>query len=300
MLSPPDDLSADPTQQALTQRFLLPALPAIADALLALRADTDRRLAPVVPAYRGKAYPYGCCHEITLDVIGRIAKFAAQNGSAGQRALHDFFRHGGGGKLVWGVLRDRYFQNAIHLGDLYVDVSNDTVDVAKPKVEITPMAASGLVLIEDAAHFARVAERYWDARAYANTLLPSLAPLFPVVLVDAEGRVAMQSNIGYMKRLLGSDGFERSEAWLRTGPRLPDTVAAAFRDNCPSDLRAANPHVGLEAAVAACAALRGAPIDAAWVQAMSESLARVPAMTISRAQAAEHPFSDEHMRRQAH
>lgn len=282
VLTPPDDLSADATQTALTERFLLPALPAIEAALLDLRVDTDRALAGKVPTYKGKAYPYGCCHEITLDVMGRIAAFAAQRRSPGQQALNDFFQHGGTGKLVWGVLRDSYFQNAIHLGGLYVDVSNDTVDIAKSPVEILPMAEAGLVLIQDAVHFARVAERYWDARAYANTLLPSLAPLFPVVLVDAEGRVSIQSNTGYMKRLLATDGFARSEHWLRTGPRLPDVLARAFRNACPPDLQAANAEVGLDAAVAACQALRGGVIDAAWVWRMSEAFARVPAVTVSR------------------
>jgi hypothetical protein len=286
MLLPPDDLSADERQAALTAQFLLPALAEIEAALLDLRADTDQALAGKIPNYKDKAYPYGCCHEITLDVMGRIGALAAQRRTPGQRALNDFFQHGGTGKLVWGVLRDSYFQNAIHLGDLYVDVSNDTVDVTKPKVEILPMAQSGMVLIQDAAHFARVAERYWDARAYANTLLPSLAPLFPVVLVDAQGGVSLQSNAGYMKRLLATDGFAGSEHWLRTGPRLPDKLAVAFRAACPPGLQASNPEVGLAAALAACEALRGVVIDAAWVQGMSESFAQVPAMTISRAPAA--------------
>lgn len=286
MLAPPDDLSADATQAALTAQFLLPALPAITAALLELRADTDHALASTIPPYRGKAYPYGCCHEITLDVMGRLMAFAAQRGSPGQQALHDFFLSGGRGKLAWGVLRDSYFQNAIHLGDLYVDVSNDTVDVSKPKVEILPMAQSGLVLIQDAAHFARVAERYWDARAYANTLLPSLAPLFPVVLVDVGGRVTMQSNTGYMKRLLATDGFARSEHWLRTGPGLPDKLAEAFRNGCPPDLQAANPQVGRDAAIAACQALQTSAVDAAWVHGMSEAFVRLPAVTLSRGPAA--------------
>lgn len=286
MLLPPDTLEVDAAQEALTQRFLLPALPAIQAALLALRIDTDRALAGKVPSYKGKAYPYGCCHEITLDVMGRIAAFAAQRRSPGQLALDDFFRHGGGGKLVWGVLRDSYFQNAIHLGSLYADVSNDTVDVSKSPVEILPMDQSGLVLIQDAAHFVRVAERYWDARAYANTLLPSLAPLFPVVLVDAEGRIAMQSDTGYMKRLLATDGFARSEHWLRTGPRLPDALAQAFRNACPPDLQVANPQVGVEAAVAACEALRDVVVDAAWVQGMSQAFGRLPTVMISRGPAA--------------
>jgi hypothetical protein len=38
-------------------------------------------------------------------------------------------------KKVFVLLKGRYFQNALQLGNLYVDVANDTVDTAKPKLE---------------------------------------------------------------------------------------------------------------------------------------------------------------------
>ena len=57
-----------------------------------------------------------------------------------ERAIREFIGKGGAFRSVWGVLREQYFQNAIQLGGLYVDVSNDTVVVTKPKVEILPIA----------------------------------------------------------------------------------------------------------------------------------------------------------------
>ena len=119
--------------------------------------------------------------------------------------------------MVWGALRDRYFQNAVQLGALYVDVSNDTVDARKAKVEILPMKESGLALVRDAAHFVRIASGYWDMAFYANTALPSLAPVFPMIAVDRKGRIQIQNKSGYMMRLFGADGFHLAERWLREG-----------------------------------------------------------------------------------
>lgn len=294
MLKPPENLVPNRLQTALTKRFLLPALPSVEAALLEIRAETDEALAPNALARRGKPYPYGYCHEITVDVIGRLRQAAARRRSPGERALDAFFRHGGRGTLVWGALRGLYLQNAIQVGPLYVDVSNDTVDVNKAKVEILPMADSGFELLRDAAHFAQIVERYWDTRAYANTALPSLAPLFPVLLADRAGNVLLQSNTGYMMRLLGTDGFRRSEQWLRASPAPSDLVVRELRAHCPADILAANPQTGLEAAIAACHKPRRdrTRIDEAWVGRMSADFDRVPMIRIIRPS---NPKGDEAM-----
>ena len=285
MLKPPEDLVPDRLQTALTKRFLLPALPAVEAALLEIRAETDKALAPGAVARRDKAYPYGYCHEITVDVIGRLRRAAARRRSPGERALDAFFRHGGRGTLIWGALRGLYLQNAIQFGPLYVDVSNDTVDVNKAKVEILPMAESGFELLRDAAHFAQITELYWGVRTYANTVLPALAPLFPMLIVDREERVLLQSKTGYMMRLFGTDGFRRAERWLREGPPAPAEIERELRVHCPEEILAASPATGVEAAVSACRELREArtKIDEAWVSRMAADFDRVPMIQIIRA-----------------
>lgn len=205
--------------------------------------------------------------------------------------MKSFLDHGGQGRLVWGVLRDRYFQNAIQLGSLYVDVSNDTVDVRKRKVEILPMADSGLALVRDAAHFVRIGEAYWKGRFYANTALPSLAPAFPIIMVDRDGRLQMQSNSGYMMRLFGADGFRLAEQWLREGPAPPLPVAQALRDACPADMLAADPQLGRDRAIDACRRLRaiGTVADDTWRIEMQALFDRVPATRVTKSRIAESP-----------
>lgn len=282
VILPPEALESNRLQTALTRRFLLPVLPELETLFLAMRAETDREMAANAFARRDKAYPYGYCLEITQDVVTNLRARNARARSSAARALSAFLKHGGVATMVWGVLRDRYFQNAIQLGSLYVDVANDSVDPLKPKVEILPMAESGLELVRDIPHFARIAERYWGVRCYANTALPALAPLFPVIIVDPDQRVLLQSKTGYMMRLLASDRFQKSERWLSAAPEPPLAVVQGVRNNCPADILAANPAATREASLEACRALRGraASLDAAWIDRMGEMFDRVPQIRI--------------------
>lgn len=252
-------LEADRLQAALTRRFLLPAVSALEALFLELRADTDAMAPGALQKQYAKPYPYGCCMEITADVLRRLKGRVAASDSAGERALKAFVGHGGRISSVWGVLRDQYFQNAIQLGALYVDVANDTVDPRKPKVEIMPMRESGLVSVRDGAHFARIGEAYWGVRIYANTALPMLAPHFPMILVWPDGSCQLATRNLYMIRLFARDGFGSARQWLREGPEAPARVVEALRNACPPDLLGdADP--GLEAALAACQRLSQAKV----------------------------------------
>ncbi len=172
----------DRRQAELTGDCLTECGAAMMAYFLALRAETDAVLAPRLPPAAGKPYPYGRCEEITRDLFARLAQRLARPAGPVEQALHGFVARGGQIRTVWGVLRDQYFQNAIQVGGLYVDVSNDTVVVTKPKVEILPIEQSGLVCVRDIAHFRNAAGLYWGATLYANHLVPALAPLLPIDL----------------------------------------------------------------------------------------------------------------------
>ncbi|WP_304275587.1 hypothetical protein [Caulobacter segnis] len=249
-----------------------------------MRAETDREIASNALARRGKPYPYGYCLEIAQDVVKKLRVRNAGARSPAGRALGAFLKHGGVGTVVWGVLRGRYFQNAIQLGSLYVDVANDSVDPLKPKVEIMPMAESGLEQVRDVAHFAEFANLYWGVQCYANTALPALAPLFPLINVDPSGLVLLASKGAYMGRLLASDGFQKSESWLSTAPEPPPEVVRELRKHCPQDILDANPVATREASVEACRVLRRrtASLDQAWIKRMNATFDRVPEIRLLR------------------
>lgn len=263
-------LAVTPREAALTDRFLTPAIAQIEQTLLSLRAETDHALGGDSARRYGKPYPLGYCWEISQDVAERLRKRLARPVSPGERALSTFLRHGGSGRHLWGALREKYFQNAFQFGGLYIDVANDTVDVRKPKIEILPVQESGFAEIEDVPHFARIAGSYWGMRIYANHALPSLAPAFPMIGINPQGHVRLQSSSQFMLKLLCGDGFQRSEQWLALGEAPPAALVEALRARCPSHLLADNPVTGRTAALAACQALRaeGVATSPEWRTAM--------------------------------
>ncbi|HEX5686607.1 MAG TPA: hypothetical protein VFY73_21485 [Ideonella sp.] len=252
-----------PAQAELTERWLTPLGDALQAYCRTLRAETDTVLAPQLPSAAGKPYPYGRCEEITQHLYGRLQERLRQPAHPVELALQGFAAAGGLLRSVWGVLREQYFQNALQMGTLYVDVSNDTVVVTKPPVEILPMEASGLVAVRDLAHFRQTAERYWAATLYANHLVPSLAPLLPLVSVSpGRLRPGLQSACDYMIELMRRDDFQQAEAWLRDGPPPPPDLRLA---RLPADLRPWTTDPRQEA-VLACQRARaaGASIDPHW------------------------------------
>lgn len=251
----------DPARQLpLTERFLAPATPALEALFRHLRAELDPVLRRTLPA-GAKPFPLGRCREITEAVQARLAALepsglppAAAQGLAAWRA---FQAAGGSVHAAWGDLRGRYFQNALIAGALYVDVSNDSVVVEKPPVEILAFAEAGFRPIDGYGHFARIAAGYWGLRLLPNHLLPQLAPYLPLIEVDPQGAVRLGPSSRYLLGRTLAAGFWPSEAAL-AAPPLPPGLFAGLRGAVAgaADVVAASPQAGRTAALAACAAFR--------------------------------------------
>lgn len=277
MLLPQQPAPITRRDAALTARFLVPAAVNLMALFMDIRAETDAALGPALTGRYGKAYPLGCCREITLDVLDRLKARLVRPACPGARALRLFLTSGGTWRRIWGVLRGTYFQNALQFGGLYIDVSNDTVTVTKPKVEILPLDQSGIIAVRDLSHFADTARGYWKVALYANHALPSLAPLFPIISFSPKGAVGLQSATDYMVAMLRRDRFRQSRDWLEQAPPPPPQVVEALRAACPPDLRGTMPEPGRAAAVAACgtAASLASTAMQAWCNARLSDYGRV-------------------------
>lgn len=273
----------DAKQQALTEQHLGALGDGLMGYFLQVRADLDPHLAQKMPIAAGKAYPYGRCEEITSTVFAHLRQRLARPEHPVEHALRAFIAQGGVGHSIWGVLRGQYFQNALQFGSLYVDVSNDTVVVTKPKVEILPVMESGLVPVRDLAHFRQTALSYWGASCYANTLCPSLAPILPLITFSP-GKLlpSIQSACDYMIGLMSRDGFQQAEEWLRDGPAPPPDIAEAVLAALPPDLLAQTAD-GRAEGVAACQAARQrkCQTDAGWRQARVRDYLRTRPTAVS-------------------
>jgi hypothetical protein len=284
-LLPQEIAPFDRRQAELSLRHLGHAGEALMAYFLALRAEVDADLAPRFPAAAGKPYPYGRCEEITRELYARLLPRLRNPGHPVEQALLALGADGGIVQTVWGVLREQYFQNALQFGGLYVDVSNDTVFVEKPKIEILPVEHCGLVAVRDLAHFRATAKKYWNADIYVNSMAPTLAPLLPMVSYSP-GKLlpCLQSACDYMIALMCRDGFSASEEWLREGPAAPPDVAAAVMAATPEDLRPWSDDGRAEAVLAcqrACAA--GGHQNSQWRDARVNDYLRLLARCVSSA-----------------
>ena len=239
-LLPQQPMAPDAKQRTLSKTHL--DVPALMDYLGRLRRDVDAVLARQFPEFSGKPYPLGRCREIRDAVYDRLVADIHQPRCATSLALLSFIRGGGIGRKIWGVLRDSYFQNAMQFGTFYVDVANDTVNPAKPPIEILPLKKSGMVPVTDFFHFARIAESYWNSDTYANTEFPRLAAFFPMICVSrVGGGISLASASDQMIALTRSRYFQPSLDFLKSAPPPPPSVRgelARRRKSCTHTLLA--------------------------------------------------------------
>lgn len=215
-------LPIDEFQVELTERMIVPVLPAIEAEFLDIRNIVDGELSRRPskdesldgPVRENDPYPKGFCLEITVHALKELESRIAKRSSPACAAIDSFRRAGGHFHRVWGILRDRYFQNALQIGSYYFDTANDTVDPAKPKVEYKPMAESGFRNVTSCEDFATILESYWGGWIYPNTHFPTLAPLMPMIWVSDRQVLTVQSPIRYMLRMNIDSGFRTSERFL--------------------------------------------------------------------------------------
>lgn len=232
-MSPPSLLPLQPIPADDRQRELsavhLPAQETLLGYFGRLRGAADLELAPKFPEYAGKLYPLGRCREIRDDVYDRLVAHLHAPDCGTSLAISNFIRNGGIGRKIWGVLRESYFQNAMQLGPWYVDVSNDTVNPAKPQIEILPLEESGMVAVADFFHFARTARSYWQCEVFANTVFPGIAALFPMICLSGSGGVWLAAASDQMIALARSRRFQPSLDFVRRAPEPPENLAAFLR-----------------------------------------------------------------------
>ena len=268
-------LPIDDLQRELTKRHIVPNLPQLEEEFLAIREIVDAKIRRRLEETRAsggspdaKEYPEGYCLPITVEAATEFEARSASHPSAAAVAVSAFRREGGNVTKIWGVLRNKYFQNALQFGSIYFDVANDTVDVNKPKVEYMPMAESGFKNIESYAEFADVAERYWKCEIFPNLHFPRLAPLLPMLKLSQERVLTLESPIYYMQRMNVDGGFRAAEAFATdsalTSKRLPNEWQEHIQQYKAEHLsaRVRTPRAGVESAELArlCAEYRADPV----------------------------------------
>ncbi|WMN59032.1 hypothetical protein NI389_12495 [Pseudoalteromonas xiamenensis] len=197
--------------------------------LVMLRVEADLTLLPNLPYFSGKPYPLGRCKEIRDEVYTRFVKALESNTSAPFQKINAYLKQGGVIEKAWGSLRDEYFQNAMIIGKWYVDVSNDTVYPNKPRVEIVELEKANFYPITTFEKFSEIAKKYWEVEVYANTVLPALAPYFPLICVNKKGISWLAAANDNMVAVAMNSQFQLSEQVLRQTPNPPEQVVKSWQ-----------------------------------------------------------------------
>ncbi len=253
------DLRALTEQNTVTRTRLLPAIDAIMDRLRDHRAAVDQEmearraaLPPHQPATPGEpnlaTYPVGFCRQIRDQVWDRALADPAFQALIGRDVIL---------KKVFILLDGRYFQNAVQLGNLYVDVANDTVWTDKPKLEWKPISDVAYENADSWPRFAAVARRYLGVEVYPNLLFPFAFPTAPFFAIRPGGRIdfLFAQDIIFLKDI--GEGMRRALALLadksQMQRRLPAVYEDLLRSACSANLMGIFP---LEFAPATPAAIR--------------------------------------------
>ncbi|WP_191602157.1 hypothetical protein [Marinomonas algicola] len=199
-----------------------------------LRQIADLELLPKHPHFEGKLYPLGRCKEIRDKVFSLLKECLPQTQLPGLLLIKEQLTKGIPLQKQWGSLRDEYFQNAMILGDLYIDVSNDTVNPNKPRVEILPLKDANFGPLSSFEQFIKVAASYWEVEFYQNTIFPALAPFLPLVYIDKKGR----SKLGYagldLLQLAMQSKFTASKSVMSTLPEPAESIKDEWRKSLKS------------------------------------------------------------------
>lgn len=211
------DLNHREDQCALTEEWVMPAMPEVVRLATAAREKTDfrhqqrmeknaRRPVQVAEGDRDLAqYPIGFCKIICEDVFADLSQ---------QPLIQDLVSRGVVFKNVYIILYGRYFQNAIQIGNLYLDAANDTVDPEKPFLEWMPITDLDYQNLESWEQVISVVESYFHARVIPNRYFPLLAPFVPFISVRSEGQLEllMFQDLFFLKDL--GDGMRRYIEWI--------------------------------------------------------------------------------------
>ncbi|NUZ09737.1 hypothetical protein HUZ36_02970 [Pseudoalteromonas sp. McH1-7] len=202
----------------------------LTDTLANLRLQADINLAPKFPHFAGKPYPLGRCLEIRDEMFTLIT---AELKSNTQRLaiLKNYMRTERTElKKVWGSLRDEYFQNAILVGDWYIDTANDTVNANKPRVEIKPISQSGFTAISHFEQFVKIARSYWQVDIYRNTAFPAIAPYLPLICVNEQGATWLAAANDDMIKVATESQFLLSEDILKQLPEPTESIVSRWQN----------------------------------------------------------------------
>ncbi len=216
------DMEIQEEQCALTSRVLVSRMPELLELAKIARGKVDSKFGRLIkedssceaPRKAGDTnlmkYPVGFCKPICKQVFEELKQ---------SELIKDWVAQGGAFKTVYIMLYGKYFQNAIQIGNLYLDVANDTVDPTKHFLEWMPIEDLDYKNLECWEQVSEVVESYYHCRVIPNRYFPLLAAFVPLMVIRSNGvlELLIFQDQFFFKDL--GDGMKRYIEWLSNDSR---------------------------------------------------------------------------------
>lgn len=223
------DIQNYSNQINITNKVVIPRIDEIKSKILFYRAEIDREFEEQKKTKTSfeygiidiNHYPIGFCRQIRDKVFEKLQK---------DTLFTEFVDNGIILKEIYIILRDRYFQNAIQLGNLYIDVANDTVDINEAKLEICELNNSDFKNLADYDEYFKVAEKYLHITLYPNNFFPFFTAICPCLAVseNKDINLFMHQEILFYKDL--ANNFKLSDNFFNSSKIAQKTLPSAYKN----------------------------------------------------------------------
>lgn len=158
-------------------------------------ADFDLRLlSTYVEEEKSKSlqkqpFPKGYCFHIT-HIFDKYLNQKIGSQELWIKHLEAYLKKGGFFRKVWGIDKESYFQTALQIGPIILDISYNTVTLTKPKVDWQLLGPDCVFReVRDWEDYLTIKSSYHQTEIYSNTVFPTIQHDFPVIYFDkTEGK----------------------------------------------------------------------------------------------------------------
>jgi len=185
------DVVDEARQKSLTQALVMPKIEKIMQDLSLMRDDFDqafyKKHKQEIETKKNKNiyghidvldYPIGFCQLIRDGLFDKFVQLDV---------IKQLIQQGVICKKVYIILDDRYFQNAIQLGYLLIDVANDTANPNEARIYYKSFDDLNYRNFYCYDKYFQIAEKYLNLKFYPNRLLPQIYNIYPVFALSADG-----------------------------------------------------------------------------------------------------------------
>lgn len=132
------------------------------------------------------AFPKGYCFHIT-SIFEKFLRTKIKSNECWIGPFKEYINHGGFFRKVWGIDKEIYFQTALQIGPIILDVSYNTVNIIQAKVDWQLLGLNCVFReVRDLEDYLLIKIRYQGIDVFHNTVFPEIYENFPVLYYDRE------------------------------------------------------------------------------------------------------------------